>query len=211
MEKIRNFELQFKCGQDPKSFTPAPDGPFCPHCSKTVYDFSDKSLEDLLQFFEKRGGSFCGSFTPDQLKPARWWSRWSSAALLLITSLISSEAKAQQVPEVTPEQAIQDVKDFGGAAEVRPSFPGGGNAFLSYIRKNLDVPAGTPEGRVLISFVVDKSGSLRNIYVERGLTKKADAEAVRVIASGPKWTPGIFNGRPVNIRYTVPVYFKIPD
>ncbi len=100
MEKIRNFELQFRCGQDPKSFKPAADGQFCPHCSKTVYDFSDKSLDDLLEFFEKRGSSFCGSFAPEQLKPAPWWSRWSSAVLLLITALISPEAKGQQAPQL---------------------------------------------------------------------------------------------------------------
>ncbi len=106
---------------------------------------------------------------------------------------------------------MQDIKDFGGAADVQPSFPGGNNAFLRYIRENLIVPPGTPEGRVLISFVVDKTGSLRNIHVERGLTRRAEAEAIRVIESGPKWVPGVFNGRPVSIRYTVPIYFKFPD
>lgn len=66
---------------------------------------------------------------------------------------------------------------------------------------------GTPEGRVL-SFVVDRKGYLRNICVERGLSRAADAEAVRVLSCSPRWAPGIFNRREVNIRYTVPVHFR---
>lgn len=216
MEKIRNIELQFACRQDPESFVPAEGGQFCSHCNKTVYDFSDKSLEDLLHFFETRGTSFCGAFTREQLKPARWWSRWSAAALVFVSSLISSSVSGQEPAphsKVADKQdpGIEDIKSFGGVTEVPPRFPGGEKGFADFIRGNLVVPPRTPEGRVLLSFVVDRTGYLRNICVERGLTRAADAEAVRVLSRSPRWAPGIFNGRDVSIRYTVPVHFRSPD
>lgn len=90
---------------------------------------------------------------------------------------------------------------------------GGMQAFYEYIGKNIKYPEeaariGT-EGRVLISFVVDKNGSLTNIEAVEGIGHGCDAEAMRVIRSSPKWQPGLLDGQPVNVKIVLPITFKL--
>ncbi len=98
----------------------------------------------------------------------------------------------------------------------RPEFPGGEAALMEYLRSNLEYPERCKEnkvqGRVLISFVVNKDGSI----VEPAVVKSAgpegvelDVEALRVISAMPVWTPGKQNGEAVRVQYTVPVVFKL--
>ena len=98
----------------------------------------------------------------------------------------------------------------------RPEFPGGEAALMEYLRSNLEYPERCKEnkvqGRVFISFVVNKDGSI----VEPAVVKSAgpagvelDVEALRVVSSMPAWTPGKQNGEAVRVQYTVPVVFKL--
>ncbi|MBO7110932.1 MAG: TonB family protein [Bacteroidaceae bacterium] len=98
----------------------------------------------------------------------------------------------------------------------RPEFPGGEAALMEYLRSNLEYPENCKknkvQGRVLISFVVNKDGSI----VEPAVVKSAgpegvelDVEALRVISGMPAWTPGMQNGEAVRVQYTVPVVFKL--
>jgi TonB family protein len=99
--------------------------------------------------------------------------------------------------------------------EVLPSFPGGLEAFGKFLASNIKYPAiaknNKIQGRVYCIFVVEKDGSLSNIRVVRGLGSGCDEEAVRVLAISPKWDPGIQNGRPVRVSYTIPIFFKMDD
>ena len=83
--------------------------------------------------------------------------------------------------------------------------------FLKYIQKNVKYPPIAKEynitGKVYISFVVDKSGSVTNVKVVRGVDKNLDAEAVRVIKSLPKYKPGKQRGKPVRVMFTAPINF----
>ncbi len=97
--------------------------------------------------------------------------------------------------------------------EQMPSFPGGETEMLKYLGKNIRYPAAAQragvEGLVVLSFVVSKTGEISEIQVIKNLGAGTDEEAVRVVKTMPKWTPGKQNGRAVPVRYTLPVRFTI--
>ncbi|RAU81517.1 energy transducer TonB [Pontibacter arcticus] len=97
--------------------------------------------------------------------------------------------------------------------EQMPTFPGGDSEMQKYVQKNVRYPAAAQragvEGLVVVSFVVSKTGEISEIQVVKGLGAGTDEEAVRVIKSMPKWTPGKQNGRTVPVRYTYPFRFTI--
>jgi len=97
--------------------------------------------------------------------------------------------------------------------ENMPEFPGGDLGLMKYIQKNVKYPPIAKEynitGKVYISFVVDKSGSVTNVKVVRGVDKNLDAEAVRVIKSLPKYKPGKQRGKAVKVMFTVPINFTL--
>ncbi|MGN0067801.1 MAG: TonB family protein [Bacteroides sp.] len=95
-----------------------------------------------------------------------------------------------------------------------PQFPGGNRAMMAYIGQNIKYPAEAVakgiEGRVLVQFVVNKEGDLQDIKVMKSIDSLLDQEAIRVISSMPKWTPGKLKGEAVNIQYVLPIQFNIP-
>lgn len=97
--------------------------------------------------------------------------------------------------------------------EQMPSFPGGETEMLKYLAKNIRYPAAAQragvEGLVVLSFVVSKTGEISEIQVVKNLGAGTDEEAMRVVKTMPKWTPGKQNGRTVPVRYTLPVRFTI--
>lgn len=98
--------------------------------------------------------------------------------------------------------------------ENMPEFPDGGMpGLMKYLSANIRYPeaahkAGT-QGRVTVQFVVGKDGSIGNVGILRGVDPNLDAEAIRVISGMPKWKPGTQKGEPVNVKYTVPVMFRL--
>ena len=113
------------------------------------------------------------------------------------------------VKQVTEE----DPNKIFTAVEKEPGFPGGDEAFLKYLAKNIHYPAIAKEnnvqGKVFLSFVVEKDGSLTDVKTVRGIGSGCDDEAMRVLKASPKWKPGIQNGRPVRVSYTIPVSFTL--
>ena len=97
--------------------------------------------------------------------------------------------------------------------EQMPEFPGGQIAMLNFLSKNIRYPEAAHkagiQGRVVATFVVEKDGSISNAKVMRSIDPLLDAEALRVINSMPNWIPGKQDGKPVAVKYTVPVSFKL--
>ncbi len=98
--------------------------------------------------------------------------------------------------------------------ESMPEFPGGQQALFKYLSENVKYPVIAQEngiqGRVICQFVVNKDGSIVDVEVVRsGGDPSLDKEAVRVIKTMPKWKPGKQRGKPVRVKYTVPVNFKL--
>ncbi|ASU32256.1 TonB family protein [Mucilaginibacter xinganensis] len=120
----------------------------------------------------------------------------------------NNTAAAQDNPPVVEDRVFTSV-------EVVPQFPGGVEAFSRYLAKNIKYPANMREkgvqGRVIISFIVEGDGSISNAHVTRGIADELDKEALRVMAASPRWTPGVQNGRPVRVAYSVPISFTLVD
>ena len=97
--------------------------------------------------------------------------------------------------------------------EVMPQYPGGQIAMLKYIMENIKYPKQIMEegiqGRVTVSFIVEKDGRVSNVRLLRSVQPSLDKEAIRVVKSMPKWTPGKQNGKPVRVRFNLPVMFKL--
>lgn len=112
------------------------------------------------------------------------------------------------VKEVEPEE--QEIFDV---VENMPEFPGGQAALMSYLSKNIKYPTIAQEngtqGRVIVQFVVNKDGSIVDAVVARGVDPYLDKEALRVINGMPKWKPGMQRNKPVRVKYTVPVMFRL--
>jgi TonB family protein len=112
-------------------------------------------------------------------------------------------------------QDTDTVKRIFTSVEVEPTFPGGIEEFYRYLQANVKYPPDAKknrlEGKVFISFVVERDGSLTNSAILRGVSPDIDAEALRVVNNSPKWKPGIQNGRPVRVQYSIPLNFKLPS
>lgn len=115
-----------------------------------------------------------------------------------------------------PKQAVvvEDTKVYDYVSiETQPAFPGGMSEFYKFIQKTLKYPPMAAEnniqGKVYVSFVVEKNGALTDIKVDRKLGGGTDEEAMRVLRASPKWTPGIQNGKPVRVKYNIPISFTL--
>ncbi|MDD7596293.1 TonB family protein [Prevotella sp. SGI.027] len=117
------------------------------------------------------------------------------------------EAVAQPEPKPEVENKVFDV------VEQMPSFPGGNAALMKYLSENVKYPVVAQEngvqGRVVVSFVVEKDGHITDVKVVRSVDPSLDKEAARVVRSMPSWIPGKQNGSAVRVKYNVPVSFRL--
>lgn len=99
------------------------------------------------------------------------------------------------------------------AVERMPEFPGGQAALMQWISANLKYPKVAEEngvqGRVVCTYVVERNGDITDVKVVRGVDPSLDKEAVRLIRKMPRWVPGHQNGKPVRVKYTIPVTFRL--
>ena len=123
-----------------------------------------------------------------------------------------------QVVDLSAESGPSDDEEAEGnqiftVVEQQPEFPGGEAALMAYIKKNLKYPAFAAEngiqGRVTLSFTVEKDGSIANIEVMRSPAEELSKEAIRVVQSMPKWKPGKQRGKAVRVKYVLPVTVRL--
>ena len=116
------------------------------------------------------------------------------------------EAVAQPEPKPEPEKVFDVVEQM-------PSFPGGPQALMQWLSENVRYPVVAQEngvqGRVVVSFVVERDGSITDGKVVRSVDPSLDKEAARVVKSMPRWIPGKQNGQAVRVKYNVPVAFRL--
>ena len=98
--------------------------------------------------------------------------------------------------------------------EQKPTFKGGDqNTFTKWVFSQIEYPEIAKEngvqGRVVLEFIVDTDGAVKNVKVLRGVDSSLDKEAVRVVSSSPKWQPGMQRNKPVKVKYTFPVVFQL--
>jgi protein TonB len=116
------------------------------------------------------------------------------------------EQKQEEVQEKEEQQVFVVVEEM-------PEFPGGELALRTFIGKAIVYPTVAQEngiqGKVFVTFVVNKDGSVSNAKIARGVDASLDQEALRVVSTLPKWKPGKQRGVPVRVSYTVPISFKL--
>lgn len=126
---------------------------------------------------------------------------------------IQKKQPSSAQPQVSPQKPRSSSGPVFTVVEVMPEFPGGTDALLEFLAKNVKYPVIAQQngiqGRVTTSFIVEKDGSIQDIEVIRGVDPSLDLEAVRVISTMPKWTPGMQKGKPVRVKYTIPVTFHL--
>jgi len=114
------------------------------------------------------------------------------------------------LPMPSPKRQLEDpIIDF---PDLEAEFPGGGSEMIKWINENIKYPEnyyGEKYGKIYVSFVVEKDGTLTNVNIERGVSIEMDREAKRLIRSMPKWTPGEAGGKVVRSRYRIPITINL--
>ena len=118
--------------------------------------------------------------------------------------------KWQNPPADDPDNPVFEV------VEVMPEFPDSGMpGLMNFLSNNIKYPVNAQkrgvQGRVSVQFIVNADGSISDVGIIRAVDPDLDGEAVRVISTMPKWKPGTQRGKPVRVKYTVPVMFRLPD
>lgn len=117
---------------------------------------------------------------------------------------------------VDGNEAINEIDSMDNTVyhviETQPQFPGGTNGLMSWLSHNINYPEKAYkeniQGQVIVQFVIDLDGHVTDVKVVRGVDPSLDAEAIRVIKSMPLWLPAIQDGKPVKVRFTLPISFK---
>ena len=134
----------------------------------------------------------------------------------------AEEAKAVEQAKQNAEEKVKSKaqadttkkkKSWDCIPETMPQFPGGREVLLKYLAANIKYPASAvkakKQGRVIVTFIVQKDGSITHAKIARSINPELDAEALRVVKGMPKWTPGTQLGKPVSVKYVLPVKFSL--
>ena len=131
-----------------------------------------------------------------------------NSCLLFLVLFITANAVAQVLPEKSPNR-----DDTFIVVEQMPEYPGGQAAMMKYISSSLIYPESAAdkeiEGKVLVSFVVDKTGKVGDVKIKKSVNKDLDKEAIRVVKGMPLWKPGMQAGVPQNVQFYLPIMFKL--
>ena len=193
--------------------------------TKIANNFNLLPLKKRIKMMNKRRTSEIGK--------AKYLLFAPLAGALLMVSNIESVAReiGEQIPEVAEvqqkaEQAAEEKvktkpqtdttkkkKTWDCMPETMPYFPGGQELMQKYLADNIKYPASAvkakKQGRVIVTFIVQKDGSITHAKIVRSIDSELDAEALRVVKGMPKWTPGTQFGKPVSVKYTLPVKFSL--
>jgi TonB family protein len=149
----------------------------------------------------------------------------SNEGFLIDMVIINSDANVESGPSAPPahinlndnnprrdKNRENSVKEFT-IVEIMPQFPGGETGLRRYLQQNLKYPVKARnkgiEGKVYISFAVSETGRVTDVEVLKGIDPECNNEAVWIIKGMPEWEPGTQQGKPVSVRFVIPVYFKL--
>ena len=114
--------------------------------------------------------------------------------------------------EIEDDEEVEEAQIFT-VVESMPSFPGGDKARIRFLNENIEYPTMAREsgiqGRVYVTFVVERNGIVTDVKILRGIGGGCDEEAIRVVKAMPKWIPGKQRGKPVRVQFTLPIKFTL--
>lgn len=284
MDNKFNIRIPKPCHEDWNAMTPDETGRFCMSCAKSVVDFTDKSTEEIRQyFFENSGTKVCGRFKTNQMgkvpipiprsvlqQPMPFHKAFLLILFIVMGSTLFScknhndefvtgepavvendtienrailgaivprktsdtvvSTKNDSVknrvipidypvitgevalPDDTPPPSKPEFKSLYTPTEVEilPNYPGGIRQFYDYVKANFkksDADKNTT-AKIIVSFIVEKDGSLSTIKILRSPNATLGTETTRVLEASPKWIPGEMNGEKVRVQYSLPIQIK---
>ena len=176
-----------------------------PEVSETVEGISAVKVNDLTAIVETKVAESSGQLLPVQSVPKDSVNRKSKVAVQQMDELV--------VVGYASKDSVKDREPVFNVVEQMPSFPGGMEALMQYLAKNMRYPVEAQknkvQGRVVVGFIVSKDGDIKKAHILRGVDPELDAEAIRVIESMPRWMPGMQRGKAVAVSYTLPVMFRL--
>lgn len=132
---------------------------------------------------------------------------------LLIDVEANDETEIEEYIPIEVEEEVVEEAPIFTVVESMPEFKGGMQKLYEYLGNNIKYPVMAKEsgiqGKVYVTFVVERDGSITDVRVLRGIGGGCDEEAVRVVQSMPNWTPGMQRGKPVRVQYNLPVRFTL--
>ena len=190
----------------------------CKACDRKIIDFRDKTPEELEEL-QKNNQGICGIFSEKQV--AKGYERYFqlAAATVLTVGLSGSfqNLHAQEEPDPfklpvesksteTGNDSIHDIVGVIFDDHLMPEYPGGIAAMKNFLQENIVYPADSVEGKVYVRAIVDAKGIVTDVKIKRSLSPLADAEVIRVVKL-MVFKPALFNGKPVNSTFSLPVNF----
>ena len=136
------------------------------------------------------------------------------SAFAMGNNIVNNESTAIESMQAKHKARVAQTTKVFETAEVMPEFTGGKSALMSYLAKNLKYPASAAkakkQGKAVVGFIVDQSGNIKDVKVMKSAgNAELDAEAIRVVKAMPKWTPGTIGGKAVDVKYSLPVQFRL--
>ena len=155
----------------------------------------------------------------DESSVAQFGEKGKNGVIIITTKtapvMYLGEAKVfPSVIDLTDEDAVDTGSEkVFDVVEQMPEFPGGVEAMMKFLQENVSYPeaaykAGV-QGRVIVQFIVDTEGRVTNTKIVKKVSDELDAEAIRVVGTMPRWKPGMQNGEPVRVMYTMPITFRL--
>jgi protein TonB len=146
-------------------------------------------------------------------KPTAVDDKLAAATSKLLVGEGEAVAKGAEVTEALPQTPVDADSTVLRTVEQLPEFPGGIVQFMKWLKRNLNYPnlalSQKIQGKVVVSFIVNKDGSISSPKVEKSAHPLLDSEALRVVKMMPKWTPGMMDGKPCRTMFAIPVNFRI--
>ncbi|OCX51737.1 hypothetical protein BEL04_17130 [Mucilaginibacter sp. PPCGB 2223] len=217
MEPLQNIKLSFKCPKQLNELRPCDGDWYCDGCQKIVHDFRGMSETQIIDVINTNAHPTCGILEAGRIQVSprqNKWRYWVSAAVVFLGLTACKQIELEKpwqgdtIKAAQPKDTAQDV--FVGAIEINPEFPGGEKAWKDFLAKNIKWGGNEDvQGRVYAQFMVQADGSITDVKIVRGLTRKIDSMVVGVLKHSPKWKPGIQNGKPYRVQYTLPIKFSL--
>lgn len=146
-------------------------------------------------------------------KPTAVDDKLAAATSKLLVGDGEAVAKGAEVTEALPQTPVDADSTVLRTVEQLPEFPGGIVQFMKWLKRNLNYPnlalSQKIQGKVVVSFIVNKDGSISSPKVEKSAHPLLDSEALRVVKMMPKWTPGMMDSKPCRTMFAIPVNFRI--
>lgn len=210
------FGFNFICNESWEDMQPTPGGRHCTGCNKAVIDLTGKTGADIAAEIKANPNGICG-----RLKFSQTMYSGLATTVLLTTAgtALTNTVYAQEPAKKTTDAkhninpALKDAGDLfdgivvGAVSEQMPAYKDGGdNGLIKFMKENWKYREDTLSGKVMVQFVVDTAGNVKDEKIVKSLSPGVDAEALRIIRL-LKFTPGHQNGKPVDVTYMLPITY----